>query len=338
MAMFDIIEFFDDSGNIMVARVPRNGSGEFRLGSQLVVQENQVAFFARDGRMLDEFSAGRYTLSTQNLPLLTSLLALPFGGKSPFRCYAYYLSTSSFPGLGWGTPSPVIFRDNDLRMVNVRAFGVYSMRISKPRLFMETLVGTKGLETTFELENFLRAAIVSRFMESLGKILKSILDLPLHYGEIALATKSAVRLDFEQYGVELTDLLIEAITVPPEVQEMLNRASGIAAQDPEKYKTIATADALRDAARNPGGTGEGLGTGLGLGIGIGMAKSFSESMAQQHPQQAPAPAQTAPSTPQARLTADELRAKLKELKQMKDDGLITDADFEEQKRRLLSQF
>ena len=329
MAALDIIEFFDDSGEIIVAKFPQVGSGEFRLGSQLVVQESQVAVFFRDGQALDGFRPGRHTLATQNLPLLAKIIGLPFG-KSPFRCYVYFLATKTFINLGWGTASPVMFPDTNLRMVTIRAHGTFSIRITKVRTFLQTLVGTRGLETTYAIEEFFRSIIVSRFNEVVGTSMKSILDLPTQYNKIALDVKKAVKDDFEQYGIALVDLLVEAITVPPDVQEMINRATGVAAQDVPKYQAIAKADALRDAAKNPGAAGGAMGAGLGLGMGIGLGKELADQVASKtDPVHAPSS-----GVPMA---FEDTRTRLRNLKQLKDEGLITDVDFEEQKRRILGE-
>jgi membrane protease subunit (stomatin/prohibitin family) len=327
-----VIEFLDDSGEIMIVRQPQQGSGEFTLGSQLVVQESQVGVFFRDGQMLDAFQAGRHTLVTQNLPLLARLIGAPFGGKSPFRAYVYFVALKTFVNLGWGTPTPVLFRDSDFRMVSLRAHGAYSIRITQPRVFLNTLVGTRGLETTHALEEFFRTVIVSRLNKVLGERMKSILDLPAQYSHIAVDVKEAVRADFNQYGIELVDLLVEAITVPPEVQQMMNKATGVAAQDAEKYRAIAVSDALRDAAQNPGQTGGAMGAGIGLGVGLGMAKTLADELGATR---SPAPAATGASPP--KLSPAEVKAKLQQLKEFKDDGLITEADYDEQKRRILSQ-
>ena len=337
MAIFDVIEFFDDAGDIMVVKIPYEGSGEFRLGSQLIVQESQTAIFFRDGQALDTFGPGRHTLSTQNLPLLAKIIGAPFGGKSPFRSYVYFVGTTTFINLGWGTQSPVLFRDTDFRMITLRAHGAFSIRIVKPRIFLNTLVGTRGMETTFALEEFFRSVIVSRLNESIGLVMKSILDLPVYYNSIALKTKDEITTDFEQYGIKLVDLIIQAITPPHEVQEMINRASGVAAQDAEKYKNIAAADAMRDAAKNSGGlAGDGLGAGMGLAMGFGMAQQVSQSIAPSRHADDGHALSVDTGGGNARISPAEIKIKLKDLKELKDEGLITDADFEEQKRRLLS--
>jgi len=335
MAKLDIIEFFDESGEIIVCKQPTEGSGAYRMGTQLVVQESQVAVFYRDGQALDGFQPGRHTLSTQNLPMLVRVLGAGFKKRTPFRSYVYFVATKTFIDLGWGTSSPVVFRDTDFRMISLRAHGSYAIRVAKPRTFLNNLVGTRGLETTFAVEDYLRTIIVSRLNETLAAKLTSILDLPAMYNEIALDVKRRVEVDFEQYGLQLVDLFVQAITPPPEVREMINRASGMAVQDVERYQAISAADAMRDAANNPGGAGEGIGAGLGVGLGMSMANRMGGAAAGPPPDPKNGDGQT-PSAPE-KLSVEELKTRLADLKRLEDEGLISSNDFEEQKRRLLSQ-
>jgi membrane protease subunit (stomatin/prohibitin family) len=326
MAVLDLLEFFDPTGELIVSKLPPNGSDEIRLGSQLVVQESQIAIFHKDGRALDHFGPGRHTLTTLNLPLLGRLIGAPFGGRSPFRAYVYFVSTKTFTNLGWGTPSPVVFRDTEFRWVQLRAHGAFSIRITEPTLFMQTLVGTKGMEYTMQIQEYLRSIIVSRLNEVLGQQMKSVLDLATQYSAIALGVKQATRADLAQYGIELVDLIVEAITPPPDIQERLNKATGVAAQDTEKYRQIALSDAMLEAARNPSGAGEGVGIGLGVGMGRQMADMIAPA----------APAAPAPQ-PGGGMDPEVLRAKMRQLKGLMEDGLITEAEFNEQKKRLLEQ-
>jgi len=321
----NVIEFTDPTGEIVIARVPQEGTGEFVLGSQLIVQENQVAFFYRDGKVLDMFRPGRHTLQTQNLPLLGPLIGLAFGGRSPFRAHVYFLSLQTFRNLGWGTPTPVTFRDSEFRMASLRAHGSFALRIAKPRLFMATMVATQGVETTFALEEYLRRIIVSRFAVVIAKRMKSVLDLPIEYTNIATDLKNDTRQDTDQYGIQLVDLLVEAITVPPEVQEMLNRATGIAAQDIDKYKAVAMADAMREAAK--AGGGEGVGAGLGIGAGLGMARVMMEEIK-------PGASQPPPS---ATVPVRDIKKELLDLKELLDAGVITKQEFEAKKQELLKR-
>src|SRR6476620_1137441 len=133
MAILDVIEWLNQTGREMIHRVPEQGSGEFRLGSQAIVRESQVAVFFRDGKALDVFGPGRHTLSTQNIPLLANLISIPFGGTSPFRAEVVFVSLADFIDQKWGTSEPVVFRDKELGMVRLRAFGSYSLAVADPQ-------------------------------------------------------------------------------------------------------------------------------------------------------------------------------------------------------------
>ena len=270
----DVIEWKDDSGREMVWRYP--GGGELQLGTQLVVLENQWAIFFRDGRALDTFSTGRHTLTTANLPLLVRLLGLPFGGRSPFRADVYFVGRKVYPELRWGTKDPVVFRDAELAMVRLRAHGVYAMRVADPQLLMNTLVGSAGRYTTESIQGYLRDLIVARLNDVLGETLRTLLDLPRHYDELAEALKGRVAGDFRKYGLLLEDFFINAITPPEDVQRVIDERSGMAAAgDPNAYLRFKAARALGDAAASGGGGdlagAAGAGMGLGVGAGLGMA-------------------------------------------------------------------
>ena len=286
--MLSVIEFQDQTGEIMVARVPIEGTGEFVMGSQLIVQDGQMAVFYRDGQPTDKFKAGRHTLNTRNLPIITKLLSLPvFGTKSPFRAYVYFLQLKTFTKLGWGTPTPILFRDTEFKAVHLRAHGAFSMRINAPNTFLSAIVGSKGLETTFAIEEYIRSIIISHFANTLPKILTTVLDLPTHYMEIAVGLKQAVKTDLEQYGLELVDLMVEAITVPPEVQTMIDRAAGSRSLDQgelQRYQTMAVSDAVRDSSKQPG---SGITDALGLGVGIAMGQQMATPKTPQPPEPPP---------------------------------------------------
>lgn len=297
MSVLSVIEFFDESGEIIVTKVPQQGSAAITFGSQLVVQESQLAYFYKDGRAFDCFSSGRHTLKSKNLPILSSAFGAAFG-KSPFRCYVYFISTKTFINLGWGTRTPILFRDTEFRMLQLRANGAFSIKIADIRTFLDSIVGTRGLETTFAIQDFFRGIIVSKLNEAIGQTMTSILDLAVSYSAIASKTKQSVADDFSQYGVALVDLIIEGITPPDEVQAMINRASGVAAQDAEKYREIGIVDAMQSAAKNPGGnTGEGLSAGMGMGMGMAMAQNFNLSQGQTTPATEATPSSGSPSPP-----------------------------------------
>ena len=156
MAILDLIEYPDIQPDEIVHRVPEYGSGEFRLGSQCVVRESQRAVFFRDGKALDVLPPGRHTISTANLPVLSSILGSVFGGKSPFTAEVYFVNMREFTDMKWGTPQPVLMRDKDFGMVRIRAFGTYSMRVADTQLFVNQIVGSRGTYGTADIEEFLR--------------------------------------------------------------------------------------------------------------------------------------------------------------------------------------
>lgn len=281
MAILDLIEFPDESGQEMVHRAPEYGSGEFRLGSQLVVRESQAAIFFRDGKALDVFSAGRHTLSTNNIPILSNLFGIPFGGKSPFRAEVYFVSLREFIDMKWGTPQPILFRDTDLGMVRLRAFGSYSMQIADPQLFVNKIVGQQGVYDTGQIQDYLRNSIVQNLTTILGQMMQSILDLPAQYNNIAAATRAAVLADFTALGLQLRGFQLTSVTPPEEVQKYIDQRSSMGAiGNMNQYTQFQTAQAIRDAANNPGGAGEAQGTGLGAGLGMGMGMAMAEQMRQ----------------------------------------------------------
>ena len=337
-----VIEYHDPTGQNMVARFPAQGTSAIRLGSQLIVEESQQAVFFRDGKALDTFGPGRHTLATQNVPILTSLFGLPFGGESPFQAAVVFVSTKTFLDLKWGTKEPVIFRDQELSMVRLRAFGKFAVRVANAQLFVNTIVGTMGLFSTNGVEDYFRDAIVARLTDVLGENLTSVFDLPKLYDELAIALKSRVSDDFTKYGIELVDLFVGAITPPEEVQKLIDERTGMAAVgDMNAYMKFKTARAIGDAA-NQGGeggglTGAGLGAGMGAGIGMMLPQMMREAMqggGSSAPQGAAPPAGGAGAAPSG---ADPVADKLRRLKGLLDQGLINQEEYDAKRQKLLDE-
>jgi membrane protease subunit (stomatin/prohibitin family) len=335
----EVIQYQDPSGNTMVARYPREGTSAIRLGSQLIVEESQQAVFFRDGKALDTFGPGRHTLATQNVPILASIFGIPFGGTSPFQAAVFFVSTKTFLDLKWGTKEPVTFRDQDLAMVRLRAFGKFAVRISNAQVFVNTIVGSRGLYSTEGVEDYFRDVIVARLTDVLGENLTSIFDLPKLYDELAMALKARVADDFGKYGIELVDLYLGAITPPEEVQKLIDERSGMGAiGDMNAYMKFKTARAIGDAAAQPGGgagstVGAGLGIGMGAGLGAmlpGMMRDAMAGTSGTGAAPAAAPAAAAPA-------ASPMAEKLRQLKGLLDEGLISQEEFNAKRQKVLDE-
>jgi membrane protease subunit (stomatin/prohibitin family) len=286
--LVDIIEWIDDSRHTLVWRFPRH-QNEIKHGAQLIVRPGQVAVFVNQGEIADQFEPGQYTLETSNLPVLSTLQGWKYGFDSPFRCEVYFVATRQVTDLKWGTPNPVIMRDPDFGPVRIRAFGNYTLRAVDAKALLTELVGTDSSFEADEISELLRAIVVQSFSDACATSKIAVLDLASSFIELSEEVRKIVveRVD-DEYGLDIPQLQIVNVSLPPEVEEALDKRSSMnVIGDMQQYQQYQMGAAMPIAAANPAG---GLaGAGVGLGMGMAMANQMVPGMMQQAPAGGAAP-------------------------------------------------
>jgi len=275
----DIIEWLDESRDTMVHRFPRY-QNEIKMGAKLVVRETQNAVFVNEGKLADIYVPGTYTLTTQNMPILTTLMGWKYGFDSPFKAEVYFVNMRRFIDLKWGTANPILLKDAEFGPVRLRAYGTYNIRVASTETFMKEIVGTDPTFQTEEVSNQLRNMIVSRFSDLIGESRIPVLDLAANYDELARFATERLHKDFDQYGIDLSKFMVENISLPPEVEKVLDKRTemGIVG-DMGRFTQYQAATAIEKAASNPsgGGGGDAMTMGMGLAMGQRMAETVSDA-------------------------------------------------------------
>jgi membrane protease subunit (stomatin/prohibitin family) len=275
VVFLEVIEWFDETGQELVHRIPEEGSGEIKLGAQLTVRESQAAVLFYKGKAGAAFAPGRHTLTTANIPILTKMLAIPWAMTSPLRAEVYIVNMKVFTNLKWGTRDPVAFKDSDLGLIRLRAHGIFNIQVLQPVLFINSLVGTMGIFTTEEIEEYLKRIIVSRFNDHLGEHLDTLFNLPGKYEEISAGLQKRLQADFSRFGIGLEQLYITSITPPPDVEKAIDDKSRLSIlQDLDGLLKMKAAMAMEKAAESTAAAGSGM----GMGMGIMMPAMFAEAL------------------------------------------------------------
>ena len=295
----DVIEWTDDSRDTMVWRFERHGN-EIKYGAKLTVREGQAAVFVHEGQLADVFTPGLYMLETNNMPIMTTLQHWDHGFKSPFKSEIYFVNTTRFNDLKWGTKNPIMLRDPEFGPTRIRAYGTYSIRVTDPARFMTEIVGTDGEFTTDEITFQIRNIIVQEFSRGIAGSGIPVLDMAANTGDLGKMIATEISPTLEAYGLSIPELYIENISLPPAVEKALDKRTSMGiVGDLNAYTQFSAAEAMTTAAQNPagGGMAAGLGAGMGMAMGAQMANPGPwGAHPQAHPQQV-APQQPAAAAP-----------------------------------------
>jgi membrane protease subunit (stomatin/prohibitin family) len=273
--LVDIVEWLDDSNDTLAYRFERY-QNEIKYGAKLVVREGQMAAFINEGKLADVYRPGTYDLTTQNMPVLATLRGWKYGFNSPFKAEVYFVSTRKFTDLKWGTPGPAMMRDKDFGMVRATAFGLYTIRVVDPGIFVRDLVGTDNRFTTGEIQENLRGKIGLRIKELMPELGIPVIEMEAKVSEMGVKLRERLQPDFQALGLELVEVQVQDIGLPEEVEKAIDKRGAIAAVgNLQAYTQYETASSIRDAANNPGGV---AGAGVGLGAGIAMGAQMMNNM------------------------------------------------------------
>lgn len=279
----DVIEWTDSTQDTIVWKFPRDDN-EIKNGAQLIVRESQSAVFLHEGQLGDVFPPGRVQLTTNNIPILTTLASWKYAFDAPFKCDIFYVSTKQFTDQKWGTQNPIMLRDPEFGPVRLRAFGSYCFKITDPGQFIKQISGTDNLFETAEIAGQFKNMLVSRFADALGESKIPMLDLAANYNEIGDLLRGKLQPEFDEYGVTLTKFLVENVSLPEAVEEALDKRSQMGVLgNLNAFTQFQTANAIEDMANNPNAGSNMMG--MIAGVGMGNVMGGAMTGAAQAPQQ-----------------------------------------------------
>ncbi len=270
----DVIHWTDKTRDTMVWRFEREDH-EIKYGAKLTVREGQAAVFVHEGQLADVFTPGLYMLETNNMPIMTTLQHWDHGFQSPFKSEIYFVNTTRFANLKWGTKNPIMVRDPEFGPTRLRAFGTYAVKVADPALFLREIVGTDGEFTMDEISYQIRNIIVQEFSRVIAQSGIPVLDMAANTADLGKLIAAAIDPTMKQYGLTIPELYIENISLPPAVEEALDKRTSMGlAGDLGKFTQYSAAEAMTSAASNP--AGGGMAAGLGAGMGMAMASQMAQ--------------------------------------------------------------
>ena len=292
----DVIHWVDDTRDTMVWRFEREGH-EIKYGAKLTVREGQAAVFVHEGQLADVFTPGLYMLETNNMPIMTTLQHWDHGFKSPFKSEIYFVNTTRFNDLKWGTKNPIMLRDPEFGPTRIRAYGTYSVRVTDPARFLTEIVGTDGEFTMDEISFQVRNIIVQSFSRIIASSGIPVLDMAANTADLGKLIAAEITGVVAEYGLAIPEFYTENISLPPAVEEALDKRTSMGlAGDLGKFTQYSAAEAMTAAAQAPGGNG--MGAGLGMGMGMAMAQQMvGQGPWGAHPASQPASPVAAPPPP-----------------------------------------
>ncbi|MBE5749816.1 MAG: zinc-ribbon domain-containing protein [Clostridiales bacterium] len=286
MALFlKIIEWADNSKDTLVHKFPLpKGGREINHKSKLIVRESQQAIFVHKGQICDIFPAGTYNLNTDIFPILSKLAGWKYGFQTPISVDVYFVNTKQFTGHKWGTSNPIMMRDPEFGMIRVKGYGSYAFKVDDAGVFLKELFGTNSSFVTEDITDWLKTMLVSALTDAIGESRISALDLAGNTIEFNQIVKANIQNKFKEIGLLLTNLFIENMSVPKEVEQAIDERSklGILGDKTDVMMKVAAAEAMKDAAKNPGMGGAFMGAGVGIGAGAGMGAVFADAFKQSN--------------------------------------------------------
>ncbi|MBC7690288.1 MAG: SPFH domain-containing protein [Methylotenera sp.] len=322
----DVIDWVESGEGVLAFRYPVEDR-EIQNGAQLTVRDTQLALFVNEGEVADAFTPGRYSLTTQTLPLMTSLKNWDKLFQSPFKSDVFFFSTRTQIDQKWGTGTPITIRDKEFGPIRIRAYGTFAFKIKNPQTFFKTLSGTRDVYTTEELEGQLRSTVLTSMASFFGGADVGFVDMAANQTKFSDTLKTALAPAFAAYGLSLENFYVQSVSLPEELEKHLDVGSSMRmVGDLQKYAQFQTAEAIGTAASHGGDASSGVGMGAGLAMGQVMANSLSNSMSGSGNRQG---SESAP--------AEDPVVLIGKLHQLLTQGVLTQAEFDAKKAELLKK-